>query len=72
VTRRFQDVELWRTNTVFRLARYHSPSHGKVLKALLSARYAGEFGPSLHAICLTLHWDTNTVSAPISLSGTPA
>ena len=65
VIRRFQDVELIRRNTAFRLAKYYSPSERKTFQAPLPAGYFGEFGPDLRAFCLTLYWDTNTSEAPL-------
>jgi hypothetical protein len=63
--RRFQDVELVRHNTAFRLAKYYSPSLGRTFQASPPAGYMGEFGPGLRAFCLTLYWDTTTSEAPL-------
>ena len=51
-----QDAQLVRTNTLYRVAVYHSPSLGKTFRATLPKDYTGEFGANLQALLHSLHY----------------
>lgn len=60
----FQDLVLVRCNTRFRRARYWSRRMGKSYLAPLPAGYAGQFGPGIRTLALSLAYGAN-VSQPL-------
>jgi len=51
-----QEVSLVRTNTLYRVAVYYSPSLGRTFRPSMPADYAGEFGANLQALLHSLHY----------------
>lgn len=60
----FQDLRLVRCNTRFRRARYWSRRMGKSYLAPLPPGYAGQFGPGIRTLSLSLAYHAN-VSMPL-------
>jgi hypothetical protein len=51
-----QDIRLTSDNVRFVKEKYYSPGQGRVYIAPLPAGYAGEFGPGVRALALTLYY----------------
>ena len=60
-----QDLVLCTDNVRFRCERWYAPSTGKTYQAPLPPAYAGEFGPGLKALALTLGYSANVGQAQI-------
>jgi hypothetical protein len=60
-----QDVVLHTDNVLFRKEKWHSPSAGKTYLAPLPPGYAGQFGPGLVTLVLTLYFAGNMSEAKI-------
>ena len=60
-----QDIEIRTHNTRFLREKYYSPSAGKTYTAPLPRGYEGEFGPSIHAQVLMLHFAGNMTQSRI-------
>jgi hypothetical protein len=54
-----QDVKLTGDNVLFRKQKYYSPLEGKTYLAELPPGYAGEFGPGLKTLVLSLYYGGN-------------
>jgi hypothetical protein len=54
-----QDVKLTSENVLFRKQKYYSPLEGKTYLADLPPGYAGEFGPGLKTLVLSLYYGGN-------------
>jgi len=60
-----QDLVLRTDNVRFRCERWYAPSTGRTYQAPLPPAYAGEFGPGLKALALTLGYCANVGQAQI-------
>ena len=63
--RSVQDLVLRTDNVRFHCERWEAASTGRTYQAPLPAGYAGEFGPGLKALALTLTYSGNMGQAPI-------
>lgn len=59
-----QDLVLRRDNVCFLREKWHSPSHRKTYLAPLPPGWHGQFGPGIHALCLSLAYESQ-VSQPL-------
>ena len=50
-----QELRLIRSNTLYKVERYYSPSEGKLYRGQLPEEYMGEFGPGLQSLMQMLH-----------------
>ena len=51
-----QDIRIMTDNVCFMKAKYYSPSQRQVYLASMPAGYAGQFGPSVRSLVLTLYY----------------
>jgi len=51
-----QDIVLGTDNVLFRKEKYYSPSTHQSYRAELPRGYSGQYGPGIHALCLTLYY----------------
>lgn len=61
-----QDIRLEANNIRFVKEKYYSPSQQRTYLAPLPAGYAGEFGPGVRALVLTLYYASNMTEAKIA------
>ena len=50
-----QELRLVRSNTLYKVERYYSPSQGKLYRGVLPEEYVGQFGAGLQSLIQALH-----------------